>query len=174
MVSGAWSDQRNSYVGALSITKPRAALPKSKAARPAATPRERALIATDPNRVPELGLPPNPTSALMGRLTGSAAQAAALEGARTVPPREHGGNCDIKNLSRGAKVYFPVYVKDAGLSMGDIHFSQGKTAGSGPCGGTYATCAGRAGRVRACVRLAGKELVVVRFGSIPRAAQASA
>ncbi|MFZ5534073.1 MAG: formamidase [Pseudomonadota bacterium] len=87
--------------------------------------RERALIATDPNRVPALGLPPNPTSAVMGRLTGSAAQAAALEGARTVPPREHGGNCDIKNLSRGAKVYFPVYVKNAGLSMGDIHFSQG-------------------------------------------------
>ncbi|MEQ8493657.1 MAG: acetamidase/formamidase family protein, partial [Gammaproteobacteria bacterium] len=39
--------------------------------------------------------------------------------------REHGGNCDIKNLSRGSTVYFPVYVKGAGLSMGDIHFSQG-------------------------------------------------
>lgn len=87
--------------------------------------REQALIDTDPNRVPALALPPNPSSALMGRLTGSAAQAAALEGARTVPPREHGGNCDIKNLSRGSKVYFPVYVKNAGLSMGDIHFSQG-------------------------------------------------
>ena len=46
-------------------------------------------------------------------------------GARTVPPREHGGNCDIKNLSRGSKVYFPVYVDGAGLSMGDLHFSQG-------------------------------------------------
>jgi formamidase len=42
-----------------------------------------------------------------------------------VPPREHGGNCDIKDLSRGAKVYFPVYVKEAGLSVGDLHFSQG-------------------------------------------------
>ena len=42
-----------------------------------------------------------------------------------MPPREHGGNCDIKNLSRGSKVYFPVYVKGAGLSMGDLHFSQG-------------------------------------------------
>jgi formamidase len=48
-----------------------------------------------------------------------------MEGARTVPPREHGGNCDIKNLTRGSKVYFPVYVKGGGLSMGDIHFSQG-------------------------------------------------
>ncbi|MFZ2207265.1 MAG: acetamidase/formamidase family protein, partial [Porticoccaceae bacterium] len=42
-----------------------------------------------------------------------------------VPPREHGGNCDIKNLSRGSQVYFPVYVKGGGLSMGDLHFSQG-------------------------------------------------
>jgi len=34
------------------------------------------------------------------------------EGARTVPGRpEHGGNCDIKNLSRGSKVYLPVHVK---------------------------------------------------------------
>ena len=42
-----------------------------------------------------------------------------------MPPREHGGNCDIKNLSRGSRVYFPVYVKGGGLSMGDIHWSQG-------------------------------------------------
>jgi formamidase len=61
----------------------------------------------------------------MGRLKGEAAKQAAATGARTVPPREHGGNCDIKNLSRGSTVYFPVYVKGAGLSMGDIHFSQG-------------------------------------------------
>ena len=61
----------------------------------------------------------------MGKMTGSAAAEAAKVGARTVPPREHGGNCDIKNLSRGSKVYFPVYVKGGGLSMGDLHFSQG-------------------------------------------------
>ena len=30
----------------------------------------------------------------------------AGEAARTVPGRENGGNCDIKNLSRGCKVYF--------------------------------------------------------------------
>jgi formamidase len=61
----------------------------------------------------------------MGRMSEETAKAAAAEAARTVPPREHGGNCDIKNLSRGSKVYFPVYVKGGGLSMGDIHFSQG-------------------------------------------------
>ena len=42
-----------------------------------------------------------------------------------MPPREHGGNCDIKDLSRGSKIYFPVYVPGGGLSMGDLHFSQG-------------------------------------------------
>ncbi|PAV16081.1 Acetamidase Formamidase [Pyrrhoderma noxium] len=49
----------------------------------------------------------------------------AREGARTVPGREHGGNCDIKNLSRGSRCYFPVFVKGANLSVGDLHFSQG-------------------------------------------------
>jgi len=87
--------------------------------------REKALVDTDPNRVPELATLPYAPTAVMGGLTGSARDAAAAEAARTVPPREHGGNCDIKNLSRGSTVYFPVYVKGAGLSMGDIHFSQG-------------------------------------------------
>src|SRR3989338_6379322 len=49
----------------------------------------------------------------------------AATAARTVPPRENGGNCDIKNLSRGSRVYFPVYVPGAKLSLGEIHFSQG-------------------------------------------------
>jgi formamidase len=51
--------------------------------------------------------------------------AVAKEAARTVPGRENGGNCDIKNLSRGCTVYFPVFVPGANLSMGDMHFSQG-------------------------------------------------
>jgi formamidase len=88
--------------------------------------REKALVDTDPNRVPPLAaLPDGGRTAHMGKLTGDARDEAAAEGARTVPPREHGGNCDIKDLSRGAKVYFPVYVDGAGLSMGDLHFSQG-------------------------------------------------
>jgi formamidase len=87
--------------------------------------REGELFATDPGRVPALCTLPFPETAHMGRMTGPAKEAAAKEGARTVPPREHGGNCDIKNLTRGSKIYFPVYVKGGGLSMGDIHFSQG-------------------------------------------------
>jgi formamidase len=87
--------------------------------------REKALFDTNPTRVPTLATLPHAPTAHMGRMTDDAAEAAAAEGARTVPPREHGGNCDIKDLSRGARCYFPVYVKDAGLSMGDLHFSQG-------------------------------------------------
>jgi formamidase len=87
--------------------------------------RETGLIATEPDRVPPLACPPEVKSAVVGKLTGEAAERAKAEGARTVPPREHGGNCDIKNLTKGSTVYFPVYVKDGGLSMGDLHFSQG-------------------------------------------------
>ncbi|TYC69119.1 acetamidase/formamidase family protein [Stappia sp. BW2] len=87
--------------------------------------REKELFDTDPDRVPALAALPNTQSAHMGQLKGEAKDQAAAEGARTVPPREHGGNCDIKDLSRGSKIYFPVYVDGAGLSMGDLHFSQG-------------------------------------------------
>ena len=87
--------------------------------------REKELFDTDPERTPPLCTLPYADTAHMGRMQGEDAKAAALEAARTVPPREHGGNCDIKNLTRGSKVYFPVYVKDGGLSMGDLHFSQG-------------------------------------------------
>lgn len=87
--------------------------------------REGDFIATDPHRVPPLAVPPSSGTAHMGKMTGEARAKAAAEGARTVPPREHGGNCDIKDLSRGSKIYFPVYVDGAGLSVGDLHFSQG-------------------------------------------------
>ncbi|MBD3812337.1 formamidase [Thiobacillus sp.] len=85
--------------------------------------REQELI--DSNPTGGLANPPFPGTAHMGKLVGDAKAKAAAEGARTVPGREHGGNCDIKDLSRGAKVYFPVYVDGAGLSVGDLHFSQG-------------------------------------------------
>ena len=69
--------------------------------------------------------PPFAATAHAAAAKGDAKAKVGAEGARTVPPREHGGNCDIKDLSRGSKIYFPVYVKGGGLSMGDLHFSQG-------------------------------------------------
>ncbi|EKX37494.1 hypothetical protein GUITHDRAFT_97244 [Guillardia theta CCMP2712] len=70
---------------------------------------------------------PEPKGALLGGVPKGSPQweKMASEAARTVPGRENGGNCDIKNLSRGCKVYFPVFVEGANLSMGDMHFSQG-------------------------------------------------
>lgn len=87
--------------------------------------RETALFDTDPERVPPLAALPYADTAHMGRMKPDEAPSAAAEAARTVPPREHGGNCDIKDLSRGSQVYFPVYVNGGGLSVGDLHFSQG-------------------------------------------------
>ncbi|GAA1523534.1 acetamidase/formamidase family protein [Actinomadura kijaniata] len=87
--------------------------------------REQALIDTDPGRVPPLALPPSPGGTLAGPLTGSALEQVGRQGARTVPARENGGNHDIKNFTRGARVFYPVHVPGALLSGGDLHFSQG-------------------------------------------------
>jgi formamidase len=69
--------------------------------------------------------PPDPSTAVLRGLKGAAFDRMAKEACRTVPPREHGGNTDIKDLSTGTRIFFPVYVKGAGYSMGDLHFSQG-------------------------------------------------
>jgi formamidase len=54
----------------------------------------------------------------------------STEGIVSIPfnPCLNLANCikgDIKNLSRGSKVYLPVHVKGAKFSVGDLHFSQG-------------------------------------------------
>ena len=91
--------------------------------------RERALVQKGgppwKPPIPPLAALPNPENAVLGTLKGADFDRVSSEAARTVPPREHGGNCDIKNLSKGSRIYFPVYVPGAKLSMGDIHFSQG-------------------------------------------------
>ena len=87
--------------------------------------REQALIDTNPDRVPPLAFPPTAENALLGTMSGEERDRAAQEACRTIPPREHGGNMDIKNLTIGARAYLPVYVEGAKLSVGDLHFSQG-------------------------------------------------
>jgi acetamidase/formamidase len=42
-----------------------------------------------------------------------------------VPPREVGGNMDIRDLARGAKLWLPVRVPGALFSIGDTHAAQG-------------------------------------------------
>ncbi len=50
---------------------------------------------------------------------------AATAGLRTLPPRENGGNFDVKQLSKGSRLLLPVSVDGALFSTGDGHFAQG-------------------------------------------------
>jgi formamidase len=50
---------------------------------------------------------------------------AASEGVRTIPPRETGGNMDVRQLVAGSKLWLPVDVPGALFSIGDLHFAQG-------------------------------------------------
>lgn len=43
----------------------------------------------------------------------------------TIPPRENGGNIDIRHLTPGARVVFPVLAPGALFSCGDCHSAQG-------------------------------------------------
>ena len=76
--------------------------------------RERALLETG-----ALVMPPDPRGAVPS--TGPA----ATEGLRTVPPRENGGNMDVKQMTAGATVSLAVEVPGALFSVGDPHFAQG-------------------------------------------------
>jgi formamidase len=62
--------------------------------------------------------PPDPVAAIPeGKI--------AVEGLRTIPPRENCGNADIKQLTRGSKLFVPVAVDGALYSVGDGHYAQG-------------------------------------------------
>ncbi|KAG6872731.1 hypothetical protein C0995_007134 [Termitomyces sp. Mi166 len=88
--------------------------------------RETGLIAQHADSVPPVAYPPDPQGVHIGQdISEELKTKIAEEGARTIPGREHGGNCDIKNLSKGSRVYLPVFVPGANFSVGDLHFSQG-------------------------------------------------
>ena len=58
--------------------------------------REGELIAKNEGRVPAVAFPPEPIGAYVGQdLPEEVRAKIAKEGARTVPGREHGGNCDV-------------------------------------------------------------------------------
>jgi formamidase len=54
-----------------------------------------------------------------------AAPPAAADGLRTIPPRENGGNLDVRDLVAGSRLLLPVSTPGALLSIGDLHFAQG-------------------------------------------------
>ncbi len=66
-----------------------------------------------------IALPPEPLGAV------PVSPPIAAEALRTIPPRENGGNMDIKQLSKGARLLLPVFVEGALFSVGDAHFAQG-------------------------------------------------
>ncbi len=55
----------------------------------------------------------------------------AHECLRTIPPREHGGNLDIRYLQAGSSIYLPCYIEGCGLLLGDPHYIQGDGEVSG-------------------------------------------
>ena len=65
-----------------------------------------------------LAFPPDPAGAVPTGPCG-------LAGLRTLPPRENGGNFDVKQLTRGSKLLLPVFKEGGLFSTGDGHFAQG-------------------------------------------------
>ncbi len=63
-------------------------------------------------------LPPDPAGAVPAGPCG-------LTGLRTLPPRENGGNFDVKQLTKGAKLFLPVFKEGGLFSPGDGLFAQG-------------------------------------------------
>jgi formamidase len=79
-------------------------------------------IAAREQRLAERGgvvLPPSAASAVPSD------PAIASEALRTIPPRETGGNLDVKQLSAGTTLLIPVWTAGALFSVGDAHFAQG-------------------------------------------------
>jgi formamidase len=70
-------------------------------------------------------LPPDPAGAVPGT------EPIAGEALRTIPPREQGGNVDIKHLVAGVKLFLPVDTPGALFSAGDAHFAQGDSEACG-------------------------------------------
>jgi len=58
---------------------------------------------------------------------------------RTIPPREHGGNMDIRYMTTGTTVYLPCFIDGCGLAVGDFHYAQG----DGEVAGTAIEMGGR-------------------------------
>jgi formamidase len=63
----------------------------------------------------------------------------ASECLRTIPPREHGGNLDIRYITTGTTVYLPCFIDGCGLAVGDFHYAQG----DGEVAGTAIEMGGR-------------------------------
>jgi formamidase len=75
-------------------------------------------------------LPPEPKDAVPASVCG-ASGTAKERCLRTIPPRENGGNMDVKQMVKGTTLLLPCFVKGCLLSIGDVHFAQGDGEVSG-------------------------------------------
>ena len=75
-------------------------------------------------------LTPQPLDALPAPVCGPAG-AHRERCLRTIPPRENGGNMDIKQMQVGTVLLLPCFVDGCLLSIGDVHFAQGDGEVSG-------------------------------------------
>jgi formamidase len=75
-------------------------------------------------------LPPQPLDALPAAVCGPSGthKERCL---RTIPPRENGGNMDVKQMQVGTTLLLPCFVDGCLLSIGDVHFAQGDGEVSG-------------------------------------------
>jgi formamidase len=78
---------------------------------------------------------------------GAVPEAIGEDGLRTKPPRENGGNLDVKQMVAGTRVQLPVWVAGALLSVGDGHHAQGDGEVCGTAIETEATVRVRLGLI---------------------------
>ncbi len=71
-----------------------------------------------------IALPPQPVGALPTAVCGPEGTH-KNECLRTIPPRENGGNMDIKQMVVGTTLLLPCYIDGCGLFVGDVHYAQG-------------------------------------------------
>jgi len=77
-----------------------------------------------------VALPPEPTSARPPEICGPKGSHKD-KCLRTIPPRENGGNMDVKQMVEGTTLLLPCFIDGCGLFIGDVHFAQGDGEVSG-------------------------------------------
>ena len=71
-----------------------------------------------------VALPPEPTGASPASVCGPNGSHKS-ECLRTVPPRENGGNMDVKQMVKGTTLLLPCFIDGCGFFIGDVHYAQG-------------------------------------------------
>lgn len=69
-------------------------------------------------------LPPQPVGARPADVCGPEGSA-KTKCLRTIPPRENGGNMDVKQMVVGTTLLLPCYIDGCGFFIGDVHYAQG-------------------------------------------------